>query len=202
MPIIASESTRTRNPIPAGQYAAVCARIIDLGDQYSEMYGKTNRKVMICWEVPEDTIEIDGKPMPKMISKEYTLALGQKSALRPCLESWRGRPFTKEELVAFDLGNVLGAPCLMQIIHNDAGYERISSIMKLPKGMQKPEPSTDLIYFDFDAKDALLLYDKLPEWIRDKIKASPQYAEIINLRANSDSADGFVEVEDSGDLPF
>ena len=81
MPIIASESTRTRNPIPAGQYAAVCARIIDLGDQYSEMYGKTNRKVMICWEVPEDTIEIDGKPMPKMISKEYTLALGQKSAL-------------------------------------------------------------------------------------------------------------------------
>jgi len=38
-----------------------------------------------------------------MISKRYTMSLGEQSTLRKDLESWRGKKFTPEELQGFDL---------------------------------------------------------------------------------------------------
>jgi hypothetical protein len=202
--IIAKESS-TRTLIPEGDYVAVCTRVIDLGDQFSQLYGKTNRKVMFCWELPECTVDVEGKPMPKMTSREFTLNLGEKSNLRPFLQSWRGKAFTEDELKGFDLRNLLGAPAYIQIIHNEKGsktYDDINSIMRLPKGMEKPTPATELLYVDFEADDFLETLSKLPEWVRDKVKASPQYKEIIDAKAEGGETK-FVELNgDEEDLPF
>ena len=204
MPIVASKKI-SMDPIPEGVYLAVCTRVIDLGDQYSVKFGNTSHKVMICWEIPEITFEKDGMLLPRMISKEYSLSLGNKSILRAHLESWRGRAFSDLELSGFDLRHVLGAACQIQIIHSESGYERVSSIMSIPKGIQKPAPMTDTIYFDLSDINCLDIFEKLPEWVRDKIKTSPQYDQLVAYRSGEiEPSDEFIELddEDAGQLPF
>ena len=48
--------------------------VIDLGEQWSEAFQKTNHKVMITWEVTDESTTIDGEEKPRVISKEYTLS--------------------------------------------------------------------------------------------------------------------------------
>ena len=99
--------------VEPGSHLARCYRIIDLGTQQDEWQGETKhfRKVMIEWEVPAETIEIDGIQKPLTISRWYTASLGKKANLRRNLEGWRNKAFTDEELAGFDLKNVLTKPC-------------------------------------------------------------------------------------------
>jgi hypothetical protein len=48
----------------------------------------------------------------------YTLSLSDKANLRKHLEAWRGRKFTPLELRGFDLENLIGVNCQIQVIHN------------------------------------------------------------------------------------
>ena len=203
MAIIAS-SSGNRDPIPEGVYAAVCTRVIDLGTQYNKVFGSKARKVMISWEIPECTFMIDDNPMPRMISREFSLTLNNKSTLKPFLEGWRGKSFSDNELAGFDLGDVLKAPCQLQIIHNDAGYEKISSIMALPKGVKKPLPATETIYFDLTDPDCLNKIEKLPDWVKDKIKESPEYQQIVSgASSDADNSGEFIDLDiNDEDLPF
>ena len=85
-------------------------------------------------------IEIEGKDLPRAISREYTLSLHKKANLRADLESWRGKGFTDRELEGFDLENILGKNCMLNIIHKQtekAIYANIVSVMPLMKNMQK-----------------------------------------------------------------
>jgi hypothetical protein len=128
-------------PAPAGTHAAVCVDVVDLGVVETNWQGKVTRKhkVSIVWQIDED--RDDGKPFA--VRKRYTLSLHEKAALRKDLESWRGRAFTEEELQGFDLENLLRIGCLLNIIHaskDGQTYSNVASIMKLPKGMQAPEP--------------------------------------------------------------
>lgn len=193
------------NSVAAGVHIALCTRIIDIGTQFSERFGNSQRKVMLTWEVPDDTVVIDGEDKPRLISKEYTLSLNEKARLRFDLESWRGRKFTDSELDGFDLGNVLGSPCQIQVLHNEKGYANISSIMSMPKGVQAPEPVGEKIYFDLSDDTCLSVIEKLPEWVRDKIKTSPEYLNVT--RSQMDASGDFDDVtndmhSDDGDIPF
>lgn len=199
MAIVANSSGKTNNPVIAGVHVVTCVRVVDLGTQFSPMFGNSQHKIMITWEVPDDTIIVEDKEMPKLISKEYTLSLGEKATLRSHLESWRGKKFTDEELNGFDLMNVLSVPCQIQVLHNDKGYANISSIMAMPKGMTPPEQIHESIYFDMSTDECLPLLDKLPDWVKDKVKASPEYQALAY--AQSDNTEAFTEVDDT-QLPF
>ena len=181
MALYASESAAGGNyePIPEGTYPGICYAIIDLGDQYSEKFDKTAHKCKILWEVVGETIEVDGKTINRSISKDYTLSLSKKANLRSDLRAWRGREFTAEELERFNVKNILGVPCMMNIVHQTNGdktYANIASIMAMPKGMPKPEQTNETIYWDFDEgtiEDSM--FQKIPEYIRDKIRESQTY---------------------------
>lgn len=189
-------------PIPEGTYPAVCNMLIDLGMQKNETYNTTSRKVLIGWQIPDETIEIDGKEEPRTISKRYTLSLGESSNLRADLAAWRGRDFTPQELQAFDLRNIVGVGCLIGIIHKESNgkkYANISSIMALPKGMSKPQMSSEPTVFDLDT-DPLEAINKLPKWIDEIICKSSTYQERSAAEAQQS---GFTELtDDDGDLPF
>lgn len=189
-------------PIPEGTYTAVCNMLVDLGMQFNEAYKNTSRKVLIQWQIPDETIEIDGKEEPRTISNRYTLSLGEKASLRADLAAWRGRDFTPQELEAFDLRNIVGAPCLINIIHKDSNgkrYANISSIMALPKGMPKPKISGEPIIFDLD-ESPLSDVAKLPKWVAEIIYKSDTYQEKVSAPA---AQGGFEEMEDNGEpLPF
>jgi hypothetical protein len=123
-------------PAPSGVHQAVCVDVVDLGMLDVAWQGKTKRqhKVNVAWQINED--RDDGKPY--LVFKRYTLSLHEKAGLRKDLESWRGRKFTRDEEMGFDLESVIGANCLLNITHNqvaDKTYANVVSIMPLAKGM-------------------------------------------------------------------
>lgn len=197
MAIIAKATETTKYPpISEGIHMGICIAVIDLGEQYDELYDKVSRKVLITWELTDENIMIDGESLPRNISKEFTLSLNEKSNLRKALESWRGKAFTDQEMEGFDLINILGTACQLQITHNvkgDRTYSNICNIMAMPKGIQVAAPQTDPYCFDMSEPDYEQMMNNLPEWIADKVKKSETYKKAHN----TDFTDIPVE-----DMPF
>lgn len=204
MSLTVSESGAKEFPIlPEGSYAAICNMLIDLGMQYNEAYKNSSRKVLIGWELPEERIEINGESVPRTINQRYTASLNEKSILRRDLAAWRGRDFNAAELEEFNLRNIVGAPCLLQVIHreyNGKKYANVASIMSLPKGMAKPQPFEPPLVYDIDEDDPKMV-DNFPAWIKETIQKSESYQTRINP-TNVEDAQGFTELDDEGDLPF
>ena len=202
MPILAKAGGE-RNPVSIGAHIGICVRIIDLGTQHSERFGTKQKKVMIVWEIPDETIIVDGKEMPKLISEEYTLSLGERANLRGTLEAWRGKQFTNEELEGFDLRNVLGHACQLQVIHKENGYAKVNSVMSMLKNMERPKQIHPSIYFDLSDPSCVEMINELPEWIQKKIWLSPEYREIAKL-PELPSNDYYENVSrgNDDDLPF
>lgn len=204
--LTASEGTNNRiPPIEAGPYPAICYGLIDLGEQWSEAYQKWTRKILIMWELPGETLDLGvGEPSSRVISQKYTLSLNERSALRRDLISWRGREFTDAELRNFDMRNIVGAPCLLNIVHreyNGQTYANVGSIMKLPKSMILDTPMLDRIVFDLDTDD-LAMVDQLPEWVAKQIKESKQYKErSAGKTACPEPVDEYEEDNDE-EVPF
>ena len=203
--VVNGSSASTIDPIEEGTYLGVCSMLIDLGMQYSEQYKNRSRKVLIGWEIPEETIELDDGPHPRTISKTYTASLNERANLRADLAAWRGRDFTDTELAAFDLHNIIGASCLINIIHSTRDgrtYANISSIMALPKGMAKGKLAEPPIVFDLDT-DPLEALDKMPKWIVERIKKSETYQERITAPATGAELHKLSDEEaGDGELPF
>ena len=158
-------------PLPEpGTTLAVCCGVWDLGLQQTGFIdpktgtNKVQHKVIIAWEIEQKidelTSEYHGKPY--MLNKKYTLSLGEKATLRKDLESWRGKPFGKEELESgFDVEKLYGINCLIGITHepdrNDPSkvYARVTAILPPARGMEKLTPVR--------AKDELP-----PKWVQEK----------------------------------
>ena len=171
MSLIIKENSGTNIPLLAeDSYPAVCCMLVDLGEQYSEKYETLSRKVLITWELPGEKLE-DGSA--RRLSNTYTASLNSKGNLRKDLIAWRGRDFTVDELKAFDLKNIVGAPCLLQVIHRvgQDGTKRavIGGIMRLPKGMEIPTLTNGFTIFDLDDPDAEEKISELPEWVQTRI---------------------------------
>lgn len=182
-------------PLAPGTYPAVCVGIVDLGEQYSQGFKKYSNKLLIIWEIPSQTVEVEGEQKPRWLSRDFTASLHEKSNLYQTLVSWRGRAFTEEELsedengfLRFSVADMLGTGCLLQVIVEEkegGSYNRITSVVALPAGMSAPAPQSPLLSFDIDAWDQQT-FEALPEWIQNRIKKSTQYQK---LHAPADSLD-------------
>ena len=120
-----------------------------------------------------------------VISKDYTLSMHEKSNLRKDLESWRGKGFTQTEAEMFDITKLLGLPCMLNIIHKTSKssgntYAAISGITKIPKEMNCPEQINPTFEFNFDNKYDLDVLNAMPDFIKDRIKKSVEFNNLIN----------------------
>ena len=157
---------------PPGAHTAICNMVADVGLQQTG-YGPKH-KVYFRYEIPGQRVEWekDGQKHegPLSIGQFFTVSLSQKSTLRGFLESWRGKPFTKQELDGFDLFKVAGVPCIINVVHNAAEngktYANIKAIMPLPHGTAKPKPENPVLRYSPDEPADL---DKLPDWLKEKI---------------------------------
>lgn len=192
------------SPMPSGNHVAVCNMVVDLGKQRTEYQGevKTQHKIFIRWETPHERLtwtdkEGNEREGPRVIGKTYTLSLHENAALRGDLESWRGRGFTEDERRGFDVAKLLGAPCMVNVLHVDKNgktYANVSSIGALPKGMDKPQSEIGLMIYDDEHKGN---YDYLPEWLRKKV--DEQIRDGFTPPGNN--AGGFADDIDD-DIPF
>lgn len=161
--------------VPEGTYIARCYKVIDLGTQtVTGQYGtKQQQKVNITWELLDDDVKMqDGRPFAT--SKKYTASLHEKAQLRKDLEAWRGKKFTDEELEAFDLKNILGTYCMLQIVHVESGDKTYANVNAIMSTKQKPKGVNDDGYFDIDAPD-MAVFDSLSDFIKKQIQESAEF---------------------------
>lgn len=126
-------------PAPEGLHQAVCC---DVWEQWTEESkftpGQLQDKTRVVWLL--DAINPETK-QPFQASQIYTASLHEKAKLRQHLEAWRGRKFTQDELRGFDLENLVGANCQLQIVHNLGNngktYANVQAVVPLGKGQTK-----------------------------------------------------------------
>ena len=183
-------------PAPAGNQLSTSYAVIDLGTQHQDAFtwegkpiAESNKpQILIMWEIPAELVEIDGKEQPAMISKFYNAFFSERASLRIHLEAWRGKAFSEEELCGFNIGNLLGKACMVNVIHND-GKAKVAGIAALPKGMSMPEQYNPSIMFDLENYDQAV-FDNISEGIQNIIKRSPEW------QALNKPAEGFRQTED------
>ena len=208
MGLIVKDNKKSFDPVPEGMHQAICYRYYDLGTQYLERFGKKTRKVLLSFEIPSERIlvkeDTETVNLPRSISKEYSLSLHKKSTLRKDLGSWRGKLFTESELEGFDLENILGVNCVLQIVHvkrEDNTYANIANILPLIPEMTKKESENPIGYFSFD--EEMKMPSDTPEWVQQKIKDAEEWQaeDSIEDELNPPPVDeGYSPPED--DIPF
>lgn len=191
---------------PEGNHLAICVRFVDLGTQKTSYMGKdkTQRKVLITWELCEETCE-DGEPF--YISKRYTWSTYEKAALRKDLESWRGKKFQDSDFGpdGFDIRNILGKPCLLNVnhsTHEQKTYADVVAITPVPRGINPPLPKLLTHFFGMDDQPDMDVFSLLSEGIQTTIKQSPEFQTWMNGDSSTDESTIAVSPEDYSDIPF
>lgn len=180
---------------PSGSHLGRLYSIIDIGHQSTVWKGETKimHKVVFTWELhgndanDQPLTTDDNKPL--IVSKRYTVSLGDQSTLRKDLEGWSGKKMTEDERKSFDLKNLLGKFCMVNIAHSDDGkYANIVSLSQVPSAMRamQPEPINPVVHFwlgDYTQAQ----YDALPKYYREKIAESSEWRGSKEVKQTSDS---------------
>jgi hypothetical protein len=181
--MIISDTSKEFKIAPAGNHLARLYSCIDLGHQSVIWNGDTKimHKVVLTWELHgEDEngekLETEDKK-PLIVSKRYTVSLGDQSTLRKDLESWSGKKMTTEDRKNFDLKNLLGKFCMLSVVHSEDGkYANVSGISAVPTALRNnlPDGINAPVHFwlqDFDQAK----YEALPKYYREKIAESSEW---------------------------
>ncbi len=201
MKIIArAPENKERILVPEGNHVARCIQMIHTGT-ISVSYAdgdKQQDKVRIGWELPNEKAIFDKEKgeQPFVISKNYTLSMfkdgSRSSALVKDLQSWRGRSFTEEELKEFDIVKVLGAPCLLNIVHETSKkgekFAKVESIATLPKGMECPPQVNPTVLYSVLEHDQEV-FDTLPKFLQEVIMGSKEWKEWLQNQEEEISID-------------
>lgn len=181
---------------PAGTYIARCYQVVDLGTQEEEYLGETKflQKIRITWELLDEPKMKDGRPFA--ISKEYTASLSEKSNLYKDLVAWRGKPFTADELLGFEISKLLGAYCQIQVMHKTSKssgreYAIVNTIMGTK---DRPKAVNENVLFDISAPD-MKVFDNFSEFLKNKIRGSKEWL-VKEAEENADESPAEQEEKD------
>ena len=208
--VTASSGGREFKIVPSGTHLARLYRIVDLGTQESQFQGgevKIQRKVMFAWEIhgEDDTgeplVTEDGKPMA--IFKNYTLSWNEAATLRKDLQAWRGVPWTDAEAKRFELKNVLGQWCMLNVVHRPGQsdgklFANVAGISPVPGFLKKqglPQGHNPLQIFSLGDPD-WEMFETFSKGLKTKIEASPEF------RAAKKPLDKQPNDLDTDDIPF
>lgn len=195
MALTASDSGNSFVRAPKGVHPAICYSVIDLGTQISTFEGKEleRHQVFISWELPLQIHEFDGVEKPIAISEFYTLSLNEKANLRHMLEGWRSKDFSNEELLGFDIKNILGKPCLINVIEKK-DKARVGAVMPADKSAKVHKIFNDLRYYSIEENM------EIPENIPDGIKKIIMKSQEMQNNEPLQEPDEYQYPDD--DIPF
>lgn len=206
---------------PPGSHLARCYRIVDLGTQKSEYLGQVKylHKIMLGWEIFAE--KDDGTPLlmrdgrPFAIFKNYTMSWSDKATLRKDLQSWRGKPFSQEEMRRFDLKTILGVHCMLNVIERQGAdgktYVNVDSITPVPQVIRKaglPDGVNKLELFNLSEPN-MEMFEGFSEHLKKKIESSPEWQKLTGnkpaaeatQKAQAAQAPAMDDAEED-DIPF
>lgn len=218
MPILIPTTGGKSEPIPSGTHQATCYGVVSVGTLPNELYAP-KPKVLIFFELPHERADFgEVKNAPRTISKRYTLSFHKKSGLRADIQSWKGKQMSDDELTKFDLVQLIGSNCLINIQHvikGDKTYGNIAAISPLAKGMGKEPMISPRLYFNLvEAIDVakktreLVDFGIMPDWLANTIKKAHEYTEFVGgtgakPEPTDDEKANVASVDvDSEDVPF
>ena len=139
--MIVSRAQTDYEPLPVGVVPAVCVNYFDCGVQRGYQ-GKLQHKVVLLWEL--EARRTDGQRF--LATKNYTATLSEKATLTADLQSWRGRAFTEDELRGFELDNIIGKPCQLNLVQttkaNGDPFVEVQTVLRPNKGWVAFQPET------------------------------------------------------------
>lgn len=194
--MIISDTQKDFKIAPAGLHMARLYSVIDLGHQSVEWSGETKimHKVVLTFELHGD--DNNGKPLktddgkPLIVSKRYTVSLGDQATLRKDLESWANKKMSATDRINFDLKTLLNKFCMVNISHSEDGkYANISGISPIPSALKNavPDGINQINHFwlhDYDQAK----FDALPKYYREKIMESSEWR---GSKKKIEEVDGF-----------
>ena len=172
-------------PAPEGVHNAVCVDVVDMGVISEGKYGPKH-KCRLVWEL-EAKME-SGKPF--LQSKIYNLTLGERSYLHKDLKSWRGKPFTAEELEGFDIEKVLGVSCQLHILHNEEDGIIYANVMAVKRPVKILKPTGEYIRYKDRPENQIASNRQMMD--------SSGFQEDVKQLNNPE----YGEVEPNDDVPF
>lgn len=158
--------------VPApGLQQAFCVGIVVLGLQIGEYKGKKtlSQKVQIFFKLNN---------FFWLIGKLYTLSMGQQANLRRDLENWFG-PFESDDAAnEFDLEQILGKRCCVDITHKPGASRTYANIQRIlppaEEGDAEVIPENELFCFDIHSPD-MEVFARLPAWVQRQLEDSPEW---------------------------
>lgn len=174
---VSQKSTKSFEPVPAGNHVARIYSIVHIGHvlEDTQWGAKNNNKVRITWELPNETkvFKEELGEQPLSISRTFNISWHEKSGLRKFVRGLVGKDSDN-----FDLEELLGKVCMLNVSHNQVGdrtYANIDSAAPLPKGMAEPEPVNEQFILNYTDKWDEERFNKLPDFLKDQMKNSDEF---------------------------
>jgi len=176
-----------------GRYQATCYKLIDAGtreESYQEGPLRKRHIVYVYWEVTAkqeiDDAEEHWEPITMddgrlfSASKKYTASLNENAALFKDLKSWRGKPFSDEDLSGFELPKVLGVTAELEMVkqNKDSDKVKVEGVYKPDGGMKKVATKIDIYAKEWtgescqESKDMCDIVEDMPPWMKEMIDQS------------------------------
>ncbi len=191
----AQKSKINRVIAPEGTHHAICVGLVEVGTVDSEWQGETKNlhKIRLTFELPDELHDFNGEEKPLVVSQEYTLSMGEKANLRKLVEGIIGVAFHDEEAESFNIEELLGKNCLLAIKHKESKtgnkYVIISSASPLMKSMKDKKPFNPIKVLTYEKWDAEY-YSSLPDFLKDAMKATPEYQKMFGIPYPAEESDG------------
>jgi hypothetical protein len=178
--------------IGEGTYMARIISVITTGlHQQNSNYPEKGEceKLMLTVELPTETMDVDGKEMPRLLSKEENLFLNEKSNLYKIIQACDPQA---DLSLGYDLSELISKECMVTIGTTSGGNDKITQWAGIMKGLTVPDQVHDSTIYDFYEPDAEVFEGLLP-WVKELIKEASNYNEAITT----------VDTEmDDDEIPF
>jgi len=123
-------------------------------------------------------------------TKDITLSLNERAELTKILESLIGRKIQEGDTARKLLAEVLGKACIVEVVHvqvKDKTYANLGKVAQPMKGMNVLEAKATLTFLNF--KDFNYdVFDKLPEFVQNKIRSSSEYIKMTTKLSEQSEA--------------
>lgn len=164
-----------------GMVNAKCYAVIDLGSQENEWkwVKKLQRQIQVSFETDQMWEFGDKGTFPLSVHKTYSFFITDSSNLTKDLTSWLDN-FVNTKEQPFNVFDLVGKSAELMVLHHTSKAGKLSAKIMAIKPWKKewelinPEVMLSLDSFNEDE------FLKLPEWLREKIQKTQEYAKIIN----------------------